>query len=206
MKNVYFNRSLKFLCLTVCLILTIYSSRNEIHKNSLGFGKNDNIYSRNLAQLKLSNYSLLKDSKFESVTEQLTREELYELFDLLVQVPPRTYLLNIWNHKNGICRQGTKDLLKNLRGIAPKLTYRHTGNPNQYGKSPPKITWQGCSYDCNMMVSTLETEQTNRFYNLLNKKAPIDEIKSFIRSCIDEFDKLHTDLYVKYEKIFSEQK
>ncbi|ETW17284.1 hypothetical protein PFFVO_03828 [Plasmodium falciparum Vietnam Oak-Knoll (FVO)] len=57
-----------------------------------------------------------------------------------------------------------------------------------------------------MMVSTLETEQTNRFYNLLNKKAPIDEIKSFIRSCIDEFDKLHTDLYVKYEKIFSEQK
>ncbi|SCQ12698.1 Plasmodium exported protein (PHIST), unknown function [Plasmodium sp.] len=206
MKNVYFKRSLKFLCLAVCIIVTICLSRNETYKNSLGFGKNDHIYSRNLAEFKLGNYALLKDTKYENVTEQLTKEELYELFDLLSQNPPRTYLLNLWNHKNGICREGTKDLLKKLRVVAPKLTYRHTGNAGQYGKTPPKITWQGCSYDCNMKVSTLETEQTNRFYNLLNKKAPISEIKSFICSCLDEFDKLHNDLYEKYLKIFTEEK
>ncbi|SOV24739.1 Plasmodium exported protein (PHIST), unknown function [Plasmodium sp. DRC-Itaito] len=204
MKNLYFKRSLKFLCFTVCIIVNICSLRNETYKNTLGFVKNDNIYSRNLAQLTLSNYELIKDSKYENITEQLTKEELYELFDLLIQEPPRTYLLNLWNHKNGICRQGTNELLKRLKVIAPKLTYRRTGSASQRGKAPPKITWQGCSYDCNMMASTLETEQTNRFYNILNKKAPIDEIKNFILSCIDEFDKLHNDLYEKYERIFTQ--
>ncbi|SOV80963.1 Plasmodium exported protein (PHISTa), unknown function [Plasmodium reichenowi] len=203
------------------------SFRNKICKYKL-WNKKDDLnkkkknYKENNEDSKEKNISKNKDScnnvtdtnsmkKEDSIkvynnnftSKQLTKEELYDLLYTLVEVPEREILLLLWNQTLGLYNEQLEDLLKEIYNCLPNRIYRN--QKNSKGRTFCKLISRKKMFDefvinCREELAIKKVELTKGYYDLLNKKKKMDDIRNFIFSCIEQYEKLINDFCNKYKK------
>ncbi|CZT99684.1 hypothetical protein PFAG_04210 [Plasmodium falciparum Santa Lucia] len=137
------------------------------------------------------------------ISKQLTKEELYDLLYTLVEVPERKILLLLWNQTIGLYNEQLEDLLKEIYNFLPNRVYRN--QKNSEGRSFYKIIsrekiFDECVTNCREELAIKKVELTKGYYDLLNTKKKMDDIRNFIFSCIEQFEKLINNFCNKYKK------
>ncbi|SPJ11717.1 Plasmodium exported protein (PHISTa), unknown function [Plasmodium sp. DRC-Itaito] len=126
-------------------------------------------------------------------SKQLTKEELHNLLYTLVEVPEREILLLLWNQTLGLYDEQLNDLLKDLFNFLPNRAFRNEKNREGrtfYKLITRELLFDKCVINCREELAIKKVELTKGYYDLLNNKNKMDDIRNYIFSCIEQYEEL----------------
>ncbi|KYN93388.1 exported protein (PHISTa) [Plasmodium gaboni] len=137
------------------------------------------------------------------ISKQLSKEELHDLLYTFVEVPERQILLFLWNQILGLYDEKLNDLLKDIFNFIPNRVYRN--EKNREGRSFYKLIsremiFDKCVINCREELAIKKVEFTKGYYDLLDNKNPMEDVRKFIFSCIEQYDELMKKFCNKYKK------
>ncbi|ETW47899.1 hypothetical protein PFMALIP_04087 [Plasmodium falciparum MaliPS096_E11] len=175
---------------------------NEIIYNEEKLDENNfsvNNYVEN-EKTKIENSNSINNINYNDISKQLTRQELFDVLNSFNECPPKEDLLNLWRHTLGLNKERLNALLNELFNVFPKNSIEFSFVPSKCGNTFSYTTiWFRCISECGAETSINETRFTKEFYELINNKPSIDDIRDFIFSCLEQFEQMYKDLYKECE-------
>ncbi|SOV84045.1 hypothetical protein, putative [Plasmodium sp.] len=154
----------------------------------------DNSKVENKSNISISNIN------YNDMSKNLTEKQLLDVLNSLEECPSKEDVLNLWRHTLGVNRERLNASLNELFNVFPKNSIDFSFIPNKEGNTLSYTTiWNKCVSEFGTETSINETRFTKEFYELINNKSSIDDIRNFIFSCLDEFEQKYKELYKECE-------
>ncbi|SOV79601.1 Plasmodium exported protein (PHISTa), unknown function [Plasmodium sp. gorilla clade G3] len=137
------------------------------------------------------------------ISKQLRKDELHDLLYTLVEVPEREILLLLWNQTLGLYDEQINDLLKGIFTFIPNRIYRNQKNSEGrsfYRLISREMLFDKCVINCREELAIKKVELTKGYYDLLDNKMKIDDIRNYIFSCIEQYEELINNFCNKCKK------
>ncbi|SOV11097.1 Plasmodium exported protein (PHISTa), unknown, putative [Plasmodium gaboni] len=208
-KNKNFSKKLNYVfCIVVPIVLIlIINIVDGIRHHDISRRMENIIYSRHLSEFKKDKYGGLRKRKntntknldYNNISDQLTKEELYEVLKNMNELPPENELMNLWHQSLNVGKHMT-EMLTELKSIIQPYLDKYESEYD--GNLRSEATWFQCLVDIGENLLDIELRYNNEFKRLLNKEPTLDNIKDHIYSCILAFDETKKDLYKKYKDFF----
>ncbi|SOV11130.1 Plasmodium exported protein (PHISTa), unknown function [Plasmodium sp. gorilla clade G2] len=140
---------------------------------------------------------------YNNLNNRFTKEEMKNLIDSLNEIPPKQDEENIWKHALKTANSGTDKIANELMKLEKKHGKCSEERPNNSGRYEPVLIKQPDEFNERLKIH--ENDYTSKFNDLINREHTLDELKNFIGSFLEGFERLIEFLFHKY-KIKFEQK